>query len=229
MNAIKAEDSVALKARRQEAFDKTWEHFITNDAPFSLLPPEERNYSLESICMYSGPGGTRCAFGLQLTDAELIQVGELGLEGMGAETVIRTLELFRFYIEYSHPTLGGYKQPDEFYQHLQEAHDRPAEHFASLSEEARSPELKLTLIRGTLTHMGEKWELKIPLGGSMTQQAFHVFVGRKHLDTVFASDHPGYTPQEVVDDMRKSLIEHDGYPSNIRVVNTTTGKRSPEE
>lgn len=41
--------------------------------------------------------------------------------------------------------------------------------------------------------------------------AFNVYKGRKLIDTVF------YTGTETADDVRKSLISHDGYDSDIRV------------
>jgi hypothetical protein len=44
----------------------------------------------------------------------------------------------------------------------------------------------------------------------MAQRAFDVFLGSKQIDTVFAT---GYDAAE----MRKSLIDHDGYDSRIVV------------
>lgn len=41
-------------------------------------------------------------------------------------------------------------------------------------------------------------------------RAFNVYRGRKLIDTVFAT---GYDAE----DMRRSLIDHDGYPYDIRV------------
>jgi hypothetical protein len=42
--------------------------------------------------------------------------------------------------------------------------------------------------------------------------AWLVLVGARHIDTVF------YTPDCDADYVRRSLIEHDGYASRIRVV-----------
>lgn len=46
----------------------------------------------------------------------------------------------------------------------------------------------------------------------MKTQAFKVFLGRKQIDTVF------YSNKDTREDVRQSLINHDGYDPNIRVV-----------
>jgi hypothetical protein len=53
----------------------------------------------------------------------------------------------------------------------------------------------------------------------MKQQAFNVYQGRKLIDTVFAQ---GYDTEE----MRRSLINHDGYASDIRVTKRKQQKES---
>ena len=45
-------------------------------------------------------------------------------------------------------------------------------------------------------------------------QAFDVFRGKKWIDTVFYSASCKVTKDEV----KKSLIEHDGYPDNIEII-----------
>ncbi len=49
-------------------------------------------------------------------------------------------------------------------------------------------------------------------------QAFNVYLGSRCIDTVFAN---GYTAEE----MRRSLVDHDGYDPRIRV--TKARPRSP--
>jgi hypothetical protein len=51
-----------------------------------------------------------------------------------------------------------------------------------------------------------------------TSQAWNVYLGRRLIDTVFAT---GYDAEE----MRRSLINHDGYDPNIRV----TKRRAPRK
>ena len=51
------------------------------------------------------------------------------------------------------------------------------------------------------------------------QRAFDVFIGKKLIDTVFAQ---GYTAEE----MRESLINHDGYNPEIRVIKRGKGNEA---
>lgn len=45
----------------------------------------------------------------------------------------------------------------------------------------------------------------------MTQRKFLVYRGRRHIDTVY------FTPDCTAEYVRLSLINHDGYPADIRV------------
>lgn len=51
-------------------------------------------------------------------------------------------------------------------------------------------------------------------------EAFNVYRGKKLVDKVFAE---GYTAEE----MKRSLINHDGYPSDIRVVKEKRTRGNP--
>jgi hypothetical protein len=58
--------------------------------------------------------------------------------------------------------------------------------------------------------------------------AFNVYKGRKLIDTVFCSD------TDTVEDVKKSLINHDGYDSDIRVTKPrdkakTQAERTPQQ
>lgn len=44
-------------------------------------------------------------------------------------------------------------------------------------------------------------------------KAFNVYLDDKCIDTIFYAD----TATETVDDVRRSLVNHDGYPSDIVV------------
>lgn len=63
----------------------------------------------------------------------------------------------------------------------------------------------------------------------MNQRAYTVFRDHKEIEKVFHNHPIGFSPQEAVDDVRKSLIEHDGYPSDIQVRCETTSLVSPKE
>ena len=49
--------------------------------------------------------------------------------------------------------------------------------------------------------------------------AFHVYLNNEEIDTVFYSKgfFKGYTLKEACDNVKKLLVEHDGYDSNIIV------------
>lgn len=52
---------------RQETFDRVWNHFIRDGAPRSVA---ELAGDVTNMCMYRGPGGSRCAVGLFIPDDE---------------------------------------------------------------------------------------------------------------------------------------------------------------
>jgi hypothetical protein len=58
-------------------------------------------------------------------------------------------------------------------------------------------------------------------------RGYEVYLGGKLIDTVFYTHPTGYTAQERVEDVRKSLIDHDGYDPRIRV--KCDRKTAPEE
>jgi len=47
--------------------------------------------------------------------------------------------------------------------------------------------------------------------------AFRVFLNRKHIDTIFQTYNAAQTLKDVAEEVRRSLIEHDGYDSAIKV------------
>lgn len=96
------------KERRQEHFNIVWQHFVVEKAPASFDI---------SGCLYAGPDGAVCAFSLLLTEDERADAVR-GHEGYGAEAVIYTLRLRRFY--------NRYGMPDPWYDRLQYCHDSAA-------------------------------------------------------------------------------------------------------
>jgi hypothetical protein len=59
--------------------------------------------------------------------------------------------------------------------------------------------------------------------GSNSSQAFDVYLGRKLIDTVFYSK----SAQVTTDEVRRSLIDHDGYDPGIRVVKRRESRKNP--
>jgi len=56
----------------QEIFTKVWNHFVIEEQPFSIDHDRELAYDTheddQNRCAYRGPGGTKCAVGLFITD-----------------------------------------------------------------------------------------------------------------------------------------------------------------
>jgi hypothetical protein len=66
----------------------------------------------------------------------------------------------------------------------------------------------------------EKWlgaPPSVALATKTSERAFNVFLGRRKIDTVYRDVLPGQTLAEAADDVRRGLVDHDGYDPDIRV------------
>jgi len=91
---------------RQTAFNKVWEHFVTNKAPPSMHG---------AYCVYRGPEGRKCAIGVLMDDADY----KPRFDSRISEAMIldKVMDLC--------PSLAGLDK--EFANELQGAHDRYAD------------------------------------------------------------------------------------------------------
>lgn len=119
---------------RQEVFDKVYSYFLFEDKPFSI----EYN-----VCLYRGPNGEKCAFGIFIPD----DLYHGGLEGRPANII---LEKFA-------PELNLNPEDGQFFSELQKCHDYaallPAEYV-----------YKKGPLRFSLELLASKYNLEIPSG-----------------------------------------------------------------
>lgn len=114
-----------LTQTRAQNFKIVWDHFIVNEEPFSVLDHSDINdpHKTPNGCLYNGPNGARCAFGVLLTDEELKQIKLRNLEGQGAKAVIEKLNLERFTFVWKDSLGEEFVHSDPFYGELQSTHD----------------------------------------------------------------------------------------------------------
>lgn len=96
----------------QEAFSTVWEHFVVNKAPESVGKYVYAGLGEAEGCVYRGPNGTKCAFGVLIPD----DLYEKSFEGRGADFVMRELS------EKGYSEFDGLNEG--FVRSLQAAHDR---------------------------------------------------------------------------------------------------------
>jgi len=108
--------------QNQIDFNTVWQWFIVEKKPRSMGEYKD--------CLYSGPGGDRCAYGVCLTDEELAYTIEAGMNGMSCGLVIDRLGITR------------HDDTDYFYSNLQRTHDTPnmnKEYFVTDVSKPKSP------------------------------------------------------------------------------------------
>lgn len=124
-------------ANRQDAFNRVWNHFITNGAPAS--------YDTKAMeCRYNGPNGAMCAFSLLLTEDER----KKALEGTACYVLINRWELTRFMLD---------GRDDEFYWVLQQTHDASARKYHKSFATSFREDLK-----AALQEVADRFGLEIP-------------------------------------------------------------------
>lgn len=123
----------------QEAFNMVWEHFLVKKEPFGIDPET-------TACRYRGPGGSKCAVGLFISD-EVAQA----IEGNGLAEL--DASLFPEFIQ----------KEFDFYTNLQGAHDAAARHGDSwVRDEEVIDRQKRTRLRLGLTELAREWGLELP-------------------------------------------------------------------
>jgi hypothetical protein len=94
---------------KQEVFNKIWNHFIVEKNPRSVQSVDAD--SPTEICLYRGPNGSKCAFGVLIPDEDYSEK----MEGNGCHSPIFTRNYEKW---------GLVENDWLFYIDLQAVHDR---------------------------------------------------------------------------------------------------------
>jgi hypothetical protein len=136
---------------KQEMFDKVWDWFVTNkNAPSISLTK-----AIET-CMYRGPNGTKCAFGVLIPDDVANSEFVEEFNSYSSEFVIERNETLKIM----------FSGEERFICTLQDAHDVAAQRSIDTSDGInRTINLEVFTKRIThrLTEIAESFKLQIPL------------------------------------------------------------------